>query len=1132
MDQVEWLNQFLIKKVGNRLPDGRPLYAYRCDEREYETLATLVRDMLQGLDAGRSYKRFAELFCLLAAETWQRRYEGGPWAYDLIFSALGTGKPAQNKITDWIERGLSWWKRDVLISKKGRKQFLLTIGCEGGIPRKLLVRQESRLTDFFRELLTASRRINSLSEMELLARRNHHRLPHSLRQDVIFDLSARLVQAINELQPLVQGVDDPIETLDQARPGWRDVLPLPLGDEAIELLLGKLVRHAQKIRARATQQLHWRRQLLGVGQTPILKARLVLPEFIEKDQVIRWLGAAEPPRRLRMMLSIEDQSYNVAALTHIRRHEGEEGYRCESLVRRGLSFEGRLATRPSCLLLTDGEHDVEIHVPGSEGLDDLPWVFRDQEDGRGRLLLGVGSVRTHLRSVLVAVADGDEIETTGGSASVELAGIMERTGRRLYRIQGGAAVTSAMGDVYRIRCNAQVERGGGYRISGRQLAGILNGPVYLGMPRVEHVDEQGQGRLDPQATMEWMPVADAQRNWCRDTAACLGQIWLRSLDPEDGSILFRRRVEVVPKDCRVRIKVGTRSQPGFVEIAGLQGAELATQASEYLNIERQGDCARLVLSDEVPNDLVQVEVTLAWPDRSPLTLCLPVPRVGGAFTYGGLPLPRYTLIALDRLGVYRAEARGPDPGRYYIEVDVTATGGLDPDLRKLLWLRHSLKKRGDGVHEAILHPIQEPVGELMAMAADTDVRARLVLYDEAGRDLHRIQVARYDMMLEPDRENNCVCLAGEALRKLGEGWQDRVTVEMLPLWRPDEEPRKLSALEEFAGTAWAIPDDLEPGPWWIIGRDAGWTRFKPLLWTINREDEARPEVHSGEVGLANAVCEPDVESRVQLMDDLIRCLCEDMHHPDWDGIKSYLRLTKEHPAHTLEIMNAMVRHPESLVHLLMRSIDQDDLEQAWKLEREMPFAWWLIPAAKWQLVAQRYFYSLVDSLADLEDRKQIVEKVFLDTIERLGAQAHWLQVLCDWIQESVFPGMEPRTPEWKIVRSNPQGLLCQVPLLVEEMRRELMERIEPGIKWPEGMRVRERSQCLPEGLRFSDYGYRRDVFCAPFVAAMYFLQEEECPRSQVLELRRLRAFDQEWFDHSFALMICQGLASVLPGDKK
>jgi hypothetical protein len=69
--------------IWQREPDGRPLYAYKCRDEEYERLKEMVCEQMPTTLSGRKQLHFAATFYFYAAETFRRRHEGG----------LGLGRP-------------------------------------------------------------------------------------------------------------------------------------------------------------------------------------------------------------------------------------------------------------------------------------------------------------------------------------------------------------------------------------------------------------------------------------------------------------------------------------------------------------------------------------------------------------------------------------------------------------------------------------------------------------------------------------------------------------------------------------------------------------------------------------------------------------------------------------------------------------------------------------------------------------------------------------------------------------------------------------------------------------------------------------------------------------------------------
>ena len=85
-----------------RKRDGRPLYAYKLRDSEYERLKATVRAQMPGVLRGRADHRFAAMFCVYAAGTFRRRHTGGLWAWATVFAEIGP-TPDYQAIYPWVE---------------------------------------------------------------------------------------------------------------------------------------------------------------------------------------------------------------------------------------------------------------------------------------------------------------------------------------------------------------------------------------------------------------------------------------------------------------------------------------------------------------------------------------------------------------------------------------------------------------------------------------------------------------------------------------------------------------------------------------------------------------------------------------------------------------------------------------------------------------------------------------------------------------------------------------------------------------------------------------------------------------------------------------------------------------------
>ena len=152
-----FLRQFLDSR-GLEVPDGRPLYAYRCTGTEHRQLEAILRASLANTPSHRPVGPItAMIFCLWAAEWWRRNHSGGSWRWEDMLEALGCGdfapgRPRYSQLCKAVAEGLRVWRRDLLRVGQGRG-FLVTLACEGGLPLRLILREQAKLRQYFNALL-------------------------------------------------------------------------------------------------------------------------------------------------------------------------------------------------------------------------------------------------------------------------------------------------------------------------------------------------------------------------------------------------------------------------------------------------------------------------------------------------------------------------------------------------------------------------------------------------------------------------------------------------------------------------------------------------------------------------------------------------------------------------------------------------------------------------------------------------------------------------------------------------------------------------------------------------------------------------------------------------------------------
>ncbi len=811
-----------------RDPDGRPLYAYKWPDKDYNRVKEQVCAQMPQALYGTEEHRFSSMFCICAAETFRRWHEGGPWTWDTIFAEIGYPTPDYQLIYAWVEKGLRHFKRNLLKSHRGDRQFLVTLACEGGLPLRLLHRQSAHLSRYFRELLTVYHRERHIPECDAseMARQVAARyLPGFLRHDVVFQLSGELIQSVVNLQEKVAEAVDPIASLDDTHPQWRDDLPLPVEDGMVETLLRNLVGQAKNLAETERQRWRWRCFLVRQGESWNIEQRLELPSTVTGASLQAWSGWDDPPARLRVLLQTTEEVDGIALLTRIQGVGEQAIYRCEELRRNGVRLLGNLAAAGARLLLSQGNEEIELPMVGGQEIGPLPWVF--VERGAQWEWCGEGSVRSREGSVRVLAPDAECGLTAEGTC--ELLGKAPELQRSLYQITKTVEWQHPELGTCQIQCASQEASEESFLLRGKRLSSVLNlNPPFLGMPSLFVIGQDAVQRHLDRGLLEWRPLDAPESVWHTDAATYAGRVWIRYRDAS-GALRFRRQIEVVPSTTRIEmVRVGASAkEAGRIRLTGLTGARIMVPEIEGCRFQTRAidNGVEIDCFAQASTTLIQFQADLQWPDGRSLALMLPFPRKSAAFVRAGQALPPMERVALGRLAAIQAAARTPIGGaRFRLEGRVKTSSATHGRQEMREWLHTS----GNEPIPFALHRLQERLASMLALTGDLDAVILLEIVDWEGHALAQLEVAQFDVALEPDREQNRVTLPPSSLTRLNDTWEENITVRMRPLWDPLAVA--INLVRDDTALAWKVPQTLAPGPWWVLGYDGDWARLRPLLW--------------------------------------------------------------------------------------------------------------------------------------------------------------------------------------------------------------------------------------------------------------------------------------------------------------
>ena len=1123
-----WLLRFVFTHTRQPKPDGRPLYGYKTSNRAYSEALDELRRGIQDVRYGKDPHGLGALFCLYAAETFRREHTEGPWAWETVFRPTGISVPPHQTITRWVEGGLKWWKRDLIVSRSGTREFLITIACEGGLPLRLLQREDARLRHFFRAVMEQYHATGAGGRDIAIAaaRREIQRLPRSLRQEVVMILAGELIDEITKLQAFVGDTSSPLGALDSHSPEWRALLPLRLEDQVAEALVSGLVKQSHELVEAAEARLRWTGMLRrGLDGSWRLEKSLTLRDKIPAAAVSGWLGRElhkEDAPRVRLMLRSPGATNAIAWLTRSQTSgQAAAYYRREWLSREAGKVKGGAILHDVELIASDGENEFVLPAQEGQHWGDSPWVFVPTENGGDWRWFAEGSVRTKSEEAL-AVVPTNMIPEPAVTGEVENLGSCPEVDRQIYRVRDKAVFRTIENDLYQVVCRSDVDSSEAFHLFGERVEGFDNQrPLYRGLPKLTVT-----GRANPQTSQisiaQWRPMY-GQGTWRSGREGCWGRIWLRLIDRSNNFEIVRRKADVLPHGFRLMRSIGVGDRAGICEFSGLEGArvDLVETLDTKIEVLASTDRTRIICSPVRYTNLPRLALGLNWrEDGRQLELQLPYPQRGALFELGGRALIRDETVALDRLFGVKITVQDETGGtHFWVSCGLLGPGGGDSDGTRLSF-RERLPPLRQGRLEIAMTHWRDRISALLAASEEPDANVRVEIVAGVANVMARIVVSRFDMKIEPEGIE-VVTVPWRDLQRLGDDWQERITMELLPLWQPDADPTPLTQHPERRGY-WEVPATVPPGPWWVIGRDGAWARFRPLL--VNVGEVALEQGSDG--GLSAAIRERDPTIRQSELDRILYDLGVDPEHPDWPLLFRYVAMTREFPAAYFDVLRTLVKFPLTLSLALFKA-DEELFEDTWNFPEQMAFSWALIPVYVWKTSGQRFFSNLRDSLSTIEFGDDLVWDAFRRFRERtVGHRAYWA-TLCDWLQETLFPNIGLENSALQLLRHMP--VFAQNELRGAEM--QLQGRHQADETWPDGRLVMDQVDSLIHDprYRFEQLTQQyRPVRCAPFVAAKIALNGIDVSPMLVHELRLIRNFDGEWFSRAFTIALTAGLAERYP----
>jgi hypothetical protein len=266
------------------------------------------------------------------------------------------------------------------------------------------------------------------------------------------------------------------------------------------------------------------------------------------------------------------------------------------------------------------------------------------------------------------------------------------------------------------------------------------------------------------------------------------------------------------------------------------------------------------------------------------------------------------------------------------------------------------------------------------------------------------------------------------------------------------------------------------------------------------------------------------KQRIGAFKRVLEDLLENGAHADWERLEATIRWTRDVPATTFDLVNALIESPAAAAYAAIRS-HEEDFPNLWDRLETLPFSWRSIPISAWDRAVEQYvaflragFLELGDAAEALEPERLIreqVEQAVGRIVSRLDCLRPVFGLTCQRLLDQPLEAQE-------------QALFAGhlIPIMVQqrdECQADLLRELADDDRWPGSDWVVEQSETLKRSPVYgpmwiqarSGVGWRQDVLDAPVLAAILAVDDSVPSKSLMQDLRRFAHFSPQWYEQAF-----------------
>lgn len=1109
MRPLEWFSSLLARHDLQK-PDGRPLYQYRMSDEEYNSLHNLLKlSSMFGIKNISKMLNWDAVFVIYAADWWRRHYQGN-WGWEEVFSSIGLNYQDLSvaRRNDLIELGLQRWRRDVRVFNDSRR-YLGTIATEGGLPLHQLTESKGWLEKLLKPVI--KKHIASGYSIQTLIENYNDLIPSAFRGNEVSAILADMVQVTIDLREKYKLHEqaNPTACLDAAFPKWREKFPLPINDQVATALLSELIKEVStaKVETKPVACVGLRRLLIGAeGENPNIFLSVEIPTFIELKSIGLPAGVELPANLEIELLASNGKAYPLGRAIQTQK-SGENVLRIFGVKTQISGLDALLAYTFNLKSLGMVVHSKPITQTIIVDCD-IPFLFKRLDEKW--VLQGTASQSTSQEYAFVYIPDKFSLDSKDGSSVIQYGKIFEG---HLYKLRGVTTCKSEL-ECYKLSAG-KVDSLHQYYLTGKQLPfATMPTETYVGIPELICVNSITEQTINKGTSGLIAKPVGSDSPWQKIKDISTGNYEVRLLD-DGGDVVLRKRIAILPQQLSISLiadKIDAKA--GEIVVDNLNEMEVTIPDSDLhirLNPSANGVAIKAKAIDSPPRN---IKISLkAVGHRNDIILTLPFPARGAILRDAkGKKVSNASNLYLEGLYGYRIhyyDDRYKDGKKAYLEFRLIDTNVNDESKQDIV-LKNEIRLAGE-ITLLSVNDWKESIVRLLNVSRSLDAAVRIILIVDSQEKIS-LTVKQYAHSLEVDYRTGRLELSDHSLTSAELDAVANTSIAPINLTTPHKQQSPLIPLrsEGVATGRWQFDlDKVDGGPWILFPSKDSPLQFRPVLWVV---PSIGKNSDNYECALVKAISKASEPERQEAIRKVLLKMTEDKHHSGWDYVNSLWEHTSHLPLTTFDLWRVAVTEPRFMAHLLLCT-KQDVIT---KINSELPVMWELTPLSVWRDTLNRLRLEYEVYLDDADLIAELIEKK-ISLIEMLGESFNGVTQI---FRRELLGAASPELDALDL-----RGLNF-VNAFVFSKKQALLTKMAER-EWPYMLTSRigdlfnTHSHLLD--LTFNlDHRHQQCTLFLPFVLAIQATTEVDnflgVTSSEIFKIKRIRDFDDDWFDDIYSIM--------------